>query len=491
MERGSSALHSQLHRSFWILIQDIEAIKDWHDHAEYKYRSKKSQLEALEALIHEFQLTHSTKDSGYSDCTFFTGEQLHKTFSRAWGSRKATTAASKASPWTSCIADWKSSYIKSIRKACDELSAHESLPIYDRNAAISLSSDLVVEGDATEQASHDSIAVGESHDGMDANDLQAAQDNTTNNRSCPADDQNDSVQVVHASKPAAVAAKSPIGLLTTGLKPTPEAKLRAVLANMHRMTTSPSPSTGQTEFVSPDEDAKSLVNSHTEASGSPPAERKRRPDPLGTPTSQKRQRARDTWNKTSISAFQADEEKQAEIANWVVRHLGDSSRVRGEEPAHQPISTFRFNPDQPPQHNKQTERQGLIALDVSQLEAELENIIFKLSKTSRQLMESVGEVDQEAMPLEQNVSPCTLEIHVRCWGTEWRQVRHSLKKSHVLSVPDVVLSFCSAYLFDKVLNCQVWGTQVSLESEERLVSGFVGGSKYKVYSVPLLQANIL
>ena len=481
-KRGAASQWSPIQRSFWTVIQDIDATRGSRDHAKYKYRNKQSQHEALEVLIRDFQLEYATQGSGYGDRKPCTSEKLHKTFSRAWTTRKVKATATNASLWVSGISDWDPVYIDLIRRNCDELSAHESLPIYDRAAATSLSADFVVQDDDSVEASQDGEAVEESGGSKDVDETMTVPGAEINDESSSSDDDDESVHDVRASKPADISATSAVVVLPMPkpLESAQEAQLREAQADARRATTTSTISTLSTEqtiSVSPDEDARHLSDSHPETSDSPPVERKRRRISLDTPTSPKRQRAENPQGKASVSALRSGEEAQDVVADWVSRRLEDNSRKSIDDNAHKSTSALRQDPDQPPQRHRLPERQGLMALNLSQLEAGLEHIYFKLLTASCQLMESVGEVDQEAMPLEQNAPPSTLELHVRCWGTEWRQVRHSLKKSHLLSVPDVVLSLCSAYLFDKVLDCKISDTQVGLKFDGKLASGSVGDSK--------------
>jgi hypothetical protein len=87
--------NKHIQRSFWIIIQDIEATKAAREHASYKYRDDASRLATLEALIRDFSLRHFSKREGMRmPCD---SEQLCKTFMRTWGLQRTVGAA--ATPW--------------------------------------------------------------------------------------------------------------------------------------------------------------------------------------------------------------------------------------------------------------------------------------------------------------------------------------------------------------------------------------------------------
>ena len=333
--------------------------------------------------------------------------------------------------------------------------------------------------DAHEAIQNDTAVEQDTGDGH-ASDVKASYSDDTDAESSDVYGDEEKVEVANSLELAEVGATSPIILLpVSGLDPTHAVSPRAVRASRRWTTTASTYSTGCVGSVPLDRRGDSITDSCPTASGTPPAHRKRGRFPPDPSSSQKRQRAAAVPREALINVPVSEEQSPNTIAKWVAGRLGDSYLGTGNEPAQNSRSTLDSNPGQTVLHHRLPEQQGLVALDLNQLQDALENICGKILTASCRLMESVGEVDQEAMPLEQSAPLSTLELHVRCWGDEWRQTRCSLKKSNLFSVTDVVLSLCSAYLFDKVWNCLVWGTLVSLESDGKLISGFVNNGRLK------------
>jgi hypothetical protein len=183
---------------------------------------------------------------------------------------------------------------------------------------------------------------------------------------------------------------------------------------------------------------------------------------------------------TRTRTLQTNGEDQSRIASWVAHHL-ENDIVRNEPAnAHNSSTSLPRAQKQLSQtinYPQMPERQVLTALNLSKLENEFRDMCCKLSNASFQLLDGVGEVGEETMPLDPHPLLATLELHVRCWGEEWPEVCATLKRSKLFSVPDVAMSLSSAYLFNKVLGRLVQKMQVSLEAEGDLASGSIEDGK--------------
>jgi hypothetical protein len=118
------------HRTLWIIIQDIEATKKFHKHADYKHRNAKSSVNALERLIHQYGLQHKHKNKAGVICQP-SGESLRKNLQTIWGRRKSEDVRPSKTIWLASKQDWDSSYLRMIEDSCTELTLEESLPVYD------------------------------------------------------------------------------------------------------------------------------------------------------------------------------------------------------------------------------------------------------------------------------------------------------------------------------------------------------------------------
>jgi hypothetical protein len=125
-------------RSFWIVIQDIEATKKFHKHENYKHRDAKASINALDRLIHQYDLQHKNRTGAICQPS---GENLRKILQSIWGPRKSEDARESTTIWVASKKDWNSSYLRTIEEACTELTLEESLPVYDPARAEPFSTD--------------------------------------------------------------------------------------------------------------------------------------------------------------------------------------------------------------------------------------------------------------------------------------------------------------------------------------------------------------
>lgn len=119
--------HSQ--RTFWIVIQDIEATEKFHKHDNYKHRDAKASIRALDRLIHQYNLQHKNKAGVICRPS---GEGLRKILQSIWGPRKSENVQPSKTIWLASKRDWNSDYLRMIEYACKELTSNDkSLPVYD------------------------------------------------------------------------------------------------------------------------------------------------------------------------------------------------------------------------------------------------------------------------------------------------------------------------------------------------------------------------
>lgn len=141
--------HRHVHRTFWIVIQDIEATKNFHKHENYKRRNAKASFEALDHLIHQYKLQHKNRSGVICQPS---GDSLRGLFQSVWGSHKSEdtpegTQQSKTA-WLASMREWDPSYLLTIEDACTELTLEDSLPVYDPARAEPFDADADGHGDA-------------------------------------------------------------------------------------------------------------------------------------------------------------------------------------------------------------------------------------------------------------------------------------------------------------------------------------------------------
>lgn len=117
-----------VHRTFWIVIQDIEATKKFHKHPTYKHRDAKASINALERLIQQYNLLHKNQAGMICQPS---GEGLRKTLQSIWGPHKSRDVGSSKTIWLASKRDWNSSYLRTVENAYEELTLDESLPEYN------------------------------------------------------------------------------------------------------------------------------------------------------------------------------------------------------------------------------------------------------------------------------------------------------------------------------------------------------------------------
>jgi hypothetical protein len=479
---GVNAQHQHIRRSFWVIIQDIEATKAQRDHAAYKYRDRVSRFNALAALIRDFSLKYSSRKGTLKSCT---SEQLCKTFLDTWKSQKNGGATNASSPWASSSKDWKPSYLESIEQSCAKLTLGESLRSYNPDQAVSLSTDLVREAKDS-MIADPKRAVGEAAaDGIELDvDVIEVYDDKLSSRAGRVDDIADGLQRVRSLTSAPTATVKPVSTSPLGRS------TRATLEAARRMRSDAQRAATCSDSLDEVSEAlSSLSGSDSETSRATLIDHKRKRVISDTYSRGKRQNAmNDPPSMTATRTPPIDGQDRTDVASWVAHRLG--SDVAGDKP----VNAYNSCGAQPPLlhrprettcHRQISERPVLTALNLSKLESELKDIYRKMSNASLQLLDGVGDVGEETMPLDTDPPSSTSELHIRCWGDEWPRIRAKLKHSKLFSVPDVAMSLNSAYLFDKILRRPVQKIQVTLDPEADFASGSIGDGKIELLSESL------
>jgi hypothetical protein len=462
---GSVSQKLHIQRSFWVIIQDIEATLAAREHPAYKYRcdaKNASRLEALEVLIRDFSLQHVSKEGVLEPCD---SRQLWKTFLNTWKAKKITSAAELPSPWVSGIKGWQPSYLESIKKACEYLTASQSLQSYNPDNAVSLSTDLVHEVQETLRVGQDPAVVRSNGGNSDPDAIEVYHTNTTSG-SAYVDGTERRVRKVRPVNAALHI--SAISLLTSRLTQSSESTREAV----HDVDADVLPA--KTTSDGADEDYDDFFGSFTEAFCSTSTKPKRKRLTRSTNLHAKRPHAiEDTPSTTPTLVSHNNANDQAAIATWVVQQLGNSVGVNG--PATAPNPSAALPPTSKPAFGHQNyERQVLIPLILSKPENELRDIYRKTTNAWIQFLDDVGEVGKDMMPFELVEPPSsTLRLHVRCWGDEWCQTRAKLRRAGLFSAPDVAMSLSSTYLSDTVFNCPMQSMQMTLGPAGSFASGSI------------------
>lgn len=97
------------------------------------------------------------------------------------------------------------------------------------------------------------------------------------------------------------------------------------------------------------------------------------------------------------------------------------------------------------QHNSSGQL-TLISLSISQIQRDLAEIRLDMLAATTELLEKVGNVRSATMPLCPKANMYALELQVKCWGSQWSNVRSELVALHLFPAFEVLISLCSAFL---------------------------------------------
>lgn len=172
-------INDQLHRSFWIVIQDIDAAKKDRASPDYKYRSPEIRLETLNGLCDRYTLHGGDRNRGA--CT---GQSLYKSFRRAWRFlNKDTNSSDHEKFWREGSSCCEPGLLRKYQDAYNKVSGRQGFPKYP---SISSSS---VEHAESNVKSDTGRGVGKDDDNNDANGEQNDDDDGA--RSSNLDDNGD------------------------------------------------------------------------------------------------------------------------------------------------------------------------------------------------------------------------------------------------------------------------------------------------------------
>lgn len=136
--------HFHLYRSLWIVIQDVDAVKADCDRDDYKYKSWRTQVPALESLCTRYTLRRTRTDQK-SLLENFSGTTLGYALKRTWHSLAKVTAGAKHEQkyfWRDGSSCCDPERLKQLEIAYRTLSEEQSqLPTYEGEACIPSSSD--------------------------------------------------------------------------------------------------------------------------------------------------------------------------------------------------------------------------------------------------------------------------------------------------------------------------------------------------------------
>lgn len=116
------------HRTFWIVIQDIEATRKSHKHENYKHRDAKASIKALNSLIHQYNLQNKGRTGVICQPS---GESLRKTLQTIFARHNSEVVPPSKTVWLASKRDWDAKYLRMIEDACTEVTLEESLTVYD------------------------------------------------------------------------------------------------------------------------------------------------------------------------------------------------------------------------------------------------------------------------------------------------------------------------------------------------------------------------
>lgn len=460
---GTQEQFKHSHRSYWIVIQDIEATRKFFDNKDYKYHGVQNGTAAIQSLIDTYKLQQ--RKAGVL-CPA-TGESIRKSFMTSWAkqarwSHHMSRNSGDVTMWNAGREDWDPKYISILKGACDELTRRDSLLSYDPSSAnpfLTETKGQSGEGDAASGTAGEAITTG-GRDGILAHrktaraahgepDYSALPSITANPVvSVRSSASRQSPRLQASTREEYLEVSSSTSLATTN---------RANVIVDLKHTPIPSQQNHYQWTASPPEGSRIRLPPGTH--GAPHIGQKRKPGLLRHPTAARRRHKPDPKTLKS-EHFQSGSSSRATRSESTAEEVSGTSTLtstasqptppgpgfattNGSQSARTSYSGPLF-----PYEDHRTASNAPIPLNISQLEREISAIQTHTVEATTQLLEHIGDVRQSQMPLCPEAPSSAVVLLVRCWGSQWSETQLELVQSKLFVVPEVVMSLCSAYLLE-------------------------------------------
>ncbi|KAK5725012.1 hypothetical protein LTR17_013303 [Elasticomyces elasticus] len=406
--------NSFIQRAMWIVLCDIEAVKNHAGHADYKYRSKEPILAALKHLIATYDLRKYATDADgkrelldtnamFRDIKhMFYGNNVRvmkrpKTLSKRYKER-----ISKAEPlWLLGKERLQPNYLWLLEESATHREQRDRLPPYDEKDAIAFSSDVLAklaELNIEHEQKDDTTMVNQpgsnsSDDGLEFKDgMSKAELQRRLKKRKLAEATSDETSTPNSPVPVS-------GAMSTD---TPDAPLETISRNLPQHGDSLGGPVGQVATR-----IKSLKRSDEQPSQHP----------------------------------QASAETQGASASPTYK-----SKSQAEETAQEATSL----PQLPPSNQARLEDVKLSPLDLAEVANTMSDLSSDAHETVDRLFAALKLPLTQDSPLIKGLEPELLALYQRCWGLERPTVCETLREGRFLAASDALRSLIAAYLHDNI-----------------------------------------
>ncbi|KAK5721828.1 hypothetical protein LTR15_006421 [Elasticomyces elasticus] len=409
-------VNSFIQRAMWILLCDIEVVKEHSGHADYKYRSKEHILAALKQLITVYDLRkYAIKADGKRDL-MNSNAMLKDMKNMYWvnnthpptrGSKNKSQhqrdAVANATPlWLTGKDRMPPRYLWTLQESAAHREQRDGLSAYDENDAITFSRDVLsklAELNIEHEQSDDTTMVNlpganSSDDGLEfkAGMSKAEVQRRLKKR-----------KLAEATLDETGTSSSPVPVSQAPLTNTPDASLPTISRNLHQ-----------------------------------------RADGLGSPVGQV---------ATRIKSLKRSDEQPPQHPQAFAETQGASASPT-YKPESQAVETPQETtglPHLPPSTNARREDVKLSPLDLAEVANTMSDLSSIAHETVDRLFVALKLPLTQDSPLIEHLEPGLLALYQRCWGSEWLMICETLRAGRFLAAPETSRSLIAAFLHDNVL----------------------------------------
>lgn len=401
-----------IQRSFYVVIQDIEATRAARGQPNHEYRNAAPQEARIRYLTEGFQLTHCARRAR-GKIRPLDYEGFRKSFLTTWAVRKKS-GRTGADLWTARQSDWRASYMETLQHAAEQLHSREGLPLLNRQDAISDKATFYIQSPAT----------------------------------------GDSEKEFQRLSPIVVPGILPEHL-RRGVYVAPETRGRnqqisSILSPeaLHRSTEykrNSSESDKSRDASFPLLPARLASGNFTKTDSTHPRAIRNN---KGSIEKLSRSRRLIPWlnsrtpnTPTPTLSVHADDRTPRILCPQGPLTVAGPASVVWSSDIVQDSATLRAFGEAVPFY-------------FDEVSAELKKIHQMMSVAMPQLLASIGRFDHVQSPLVQSPSAAIEELQVRCLGTTWRSAQGRLVNDKAFFALEVMKSLVSAFIIDKVVNRQ-------------------------------------
>ncbi|KAK3648944.1 hypothetical protein LTR56_003771 [Elasticomyces elasticus] len=406
-------VNSFIQRAMWILLCDIEVVKEHSGHADYKYRSKEHILAALKHLITVYDLRkYATNADGKRDLLdsnamlkdikhMYWANNTHPPTRGSKNKRQhQKDAVANATPlWLTGKDRMPPRYLWTLQECAAHREQRDGLSAYDENDTITFSRDVLsklAELNIEHEQNDDATMVKQPNSSDDGLEFKAGMSKAEVQRRLKkrkfAEANSDETGTSNSLVPVS-------GAMSTE---TPDAALETISRNL--------PQHG---------------------------------DSLGGPVGQV---------ATRIKSLKRSDEQppQHPQASAETQGASASPTYKSESQAEETAREATSLPQLVPSTQARLEDVKLSPLDLAEVANTLSDLSSIAQETVDRLFAALKLPLTQDSPLIKGLEPELLALYQRCWGLEWLTVCETLREGRFLTASDALRSLIAAYLHDNI-----------------------------------------